>query len=90
MRILDFLVLKNENFGSKNPYEQFLGDFGQFWKNRKKWAPIQEGGGRKFVVTQNFGKNFFFRTCNFFEKWNFKKKNFFGQSLDDKLSAKSV
>ena len=37
--IFDFLVLKNENFGFENPYEQFLGKFEEFWKNRYFWPP---------------------------------------------------
>ena len=36
MAIFDFLVLKNENFGFKNTYEHILGEFEEFWKNRKK------------------------------------------------------
>ena len=37
--IFDFLVLGNENFGFEKPYEQFLGKFEEFWKNRYFWPP---------------------------------------------------
>ena len=75
MTIFDFLVLKIENFGFENPYKHVLGDFGEFWKNRKFWAQIERGGG-EIGITQIFGKDFFFWTCNFSKNANFQKKFF--------------
>ena len=65
MMFFEFLVLKIENFGFKNPYQHVLGKFGQFWKNPKFSALFEPGGGAKSGLLRIFERNFFLGPVTF-------------------------
>ena len=89
MTIFDFLVVKNENFGFENPYEQFFGNFEEFWKNRKN-ERLDWAGGVTNSSLLKFLETIFFAGPVTFLKSGISKKNFFGFSLGDYLGAKLI
>ena len=73
MTILDFLVLKIENFGFENPYKHVLGEFGEFWKNQYFWAQKWQAGGGILPYSEILGTKFFWRPVTFPKIEIFKK-----------------